>query len=100
MNLMSAPGPCLVKGAIGPGARDRGLALERSTILTLVHCRENDLCMEEENIKAKKMKLQDMEDYVEEQKQITEDEKKELENKEKMVEINEAEVTNEKENLR
>ena len=26
VNLMSAPGPCLVQGAIGPGARDRGLA--------------------------------------------------------------------------
>ena len=29
MNLMSAPGPCLVQGAIGPGARDRGLALDK-----------------------------------------------------------------------
>ena len=28
VNLMSAPGPCLVQGAIGPGARDRGLALD------------------------------------------------------------------------
>ena len=28
VNLMSAPGPCLVQGATGPGARDRGLALD------------------------------------------------------------------------
>ena len=31
VNLMSAPGPCLVQGAIGPGARDRGLALDNNT---------------------------------------------------------------------
>ena len=29
---MSAPGPCLVQGAIGPGARDRGLALDKNCI--------------------------------------------------------------------
>ena len=35
VNLMSAPGPCLVQGAIGPGARDRGLALDNCTPLDI-----------------------------------------------------------------
>ena len=30
VNLMSAPGPCLVQGAFGPGAWDRGLALDNN----------------------------------------------------------------------
>ena len=56
--------------------------------------------MEEENIKAKRMKLKDMENYVEEQKQMNDEEKRDVENKEKLVEIKEAEITTEKENLR
>ena len=35
VNLMSAPGPCLVQGAIGPGARDRGLALDNNNLLLI-----------------------------------------------------------------
>ena len=34
---MSAPGPCLVQGAIGPGARDRGLALDNIFFSNLRH---------------------------------------------------------------
>ena len=39
VNLMSAPGPCLVQGAIGPGAWDRGLALDKKKQYTHINNR-------------------------------------------------------------
>ena len=62
--------------------------------------RENDLCLEEGNIMAKRLKLKDVEENYEEQKQQQEEEKKEIEEKRKSVEGKEVAIANEQENLR
>ena len=62
--------------------------------------RENELCMEEGNIMAKRQKLKDIEENYDEQKQEQEEEKKEIEEKRKSVEGKEVAIANEQENLR
>ena len=62
--------------------------------------RENEVSLEEENIKSKKMKLRELEESVKEHQQKQMEDKEELERKQKEVEVKEAEVVQERDNLR
>ena len=62
--------------------------------------KENQLNLQEGNIKAKRMKLQEMEESVECQQQNQDEKKKQLEEKKQELDEREANVERQKENLR